>query len=520
MLRSDTSPRISFLSYCLLTLTLALVLACVSPAFGQMTILVDRTDDLGFIAACDDAVPDDCTLRGAINLANVQPLGTDVVVELAAATYELTLNGANDDANAFGDLDILRDMTLRGQGRSATTISGGEMSPLDDRLLEVHGPDHTVTFESLTFAFGAPPSGLHSVFVAGTNTVTFENCGFVSHGDAVTGGGALRLGFGVTSATLVDCLFEHNATDADGAAISSGAHELGIVSSNFNDNMAGQFGGALRLEPPAPGVEGLTILALSSLHDNQALQGGAVWAGQFAKLIVAGSTLRDNQATLAAPIDRIGGAIYSRYDLDVAYSTFSGNGADQAGAAIYSDSSVPQAVVDIFNSTFSANLGIGGDVEALHLENSAAELLHVTMAQQTIDIATDQADLALQNSLFGSGCTIVLGTTQSNGGNVAVNPSCWAGAPAASDVVAADLELEPLAAAGGLTWTHVPGPASPARGASPVCPPAPSTDQRELERPATDCDSGSVQRQPNEGPLVFVDDFESGDLGAWSVAVP
>jgi hypothetical protein len=141
------------------------------------------------------------------------------------------------------------------------------------------------------------------------------------------------------------------------------------------------------------------------------------------------------------------------------------------------------------------------------------------MAGHTVDIATDQADLAIRNSLFGTGCSVLLGTTQSEGGNVAIDSTCWDGVPDATDVVAADLELEPLASAGGPTWTHVPGPASPVRGAAPVCPEIPLADQRLLPRPAADCDSGAVQRQPFEGQ-VFVDGFESGTLGAWSAAVP
>ncbi|HXG83909.1 MAG TPA: hypothetical protein VNI84_07770, partial [Pyrinomonadaceae bacterium] len=39
-------------------------------ANAQQTFVVDRTDDDGSFSACNTAVPNDCTLRGAIQAAN------------------------------------------------------------------------------------------------------------------------------------------------------------------------------------------------------------------------------------------------------------------------------------------------------------------------------------------------------------------------------------------------------------------------------------------------------------------
>lgn len=61
-----------------------------------------------------DAVPNDCSLRGAIHWAHLAKVGVEI--ELPAGTFELATNGASEDLNVTGDLDIRRNLTIRGQG--------------------------------------------------------------------------------------------------------------------------------------------------------------------------------------------------------------------------------------------------------------------------------------------------------------------------------------------------------------------------------------------------------------------
>jgi len=88
---------------------------------------------------------------------------------------------------------------------------------------------------------------------------------------------------------------------------------------------------------------------------------------------------------------------------------------------------------------------------------------------------------------FGAGVV----TITSWGHNVVQDTSCGA---VASDSLAADPLLGPLAANGGPTWTHLPLPGSPALDRAPTCP---ATDQRGVSRPqGSACDAGSVEREP------------------------
>ena len=70
-----------------------------------------------------DALPGDgscataggqCTLRAAVMEANA--LGTADRIELGSLTYTLSIGGANEEGAATGDLDILDDLDLVGNG--------------------------------------------------------------------------------------------------------------------------------------------------------------------------------------------------------------------------------------------------------------------------------------------------------------------------------------------------------------------------------------------------------------------
>ncbi|MEE9290106.1 MAG: CSLREA domain-containing protein, partial [Alphaproteobacteria bacterium] len=73
----------------------------------------------------------DCTLRAAIGEAN-QLAGLDWII-LPAGTYTITMAGAEEDANATGDLDVTDHLVLTGASSVATLIDGGNL----DRVLHV-----------------------------------------------------------------------------------------------------------------------------------------------------------------------------------------------------------------------------------------------------------------------------------------------------------------------------------------------------------------------------------------------
>src|ERR1044071_7394267 len=98
------------------------------------TIDVDRTDDTASAHLCTVA-PNDCSLRGAVNFANLVPGAT---INLPAGTYNLTISGAGEGFsgnNAIGDLDIRGSNTsIVGAGAATTIIH----QTTTDRVIEVN----------------------------------------------------------------------------------------------------------------------------------------------------------------------------------------------------------------------------------------------------------------------------------------------------------------------------------------------------------------------------------------------
>jgi len=136
MLLSYTKPSILILIFFGFALTL--------PHIGYAgTFIVnstaDRVDNSPGDAKCDTGQSTslgkpECTPRAAMQGTNAVA-GADTIV-LSASTYQLTIPGANEDAAATGDLDILDNLTLIGTRRDQTFIDGGGL----DRVFGIISP--------------------------------------------------------------------------------------------------------------------------------------------------------------------------------------------------------------------------------------------------------------------------------------------------------------------------------------------------------------------------------------------
>ena len=85
----------------------------IHPVSADVPIIltVDRQDDLIIKSGCEDGIDDDdCSLRGAIDLANEPAhLVNGYHIDIPTGTYPLNYNqpATAEDSNATGDLDIL-----------------------------------------------------------------------------------------------------------------------------------------------------------------------------------------------------------------------------------------------------------------------------------------------------------------------------------------------------------------------------------------------------------------------------
>ena len=186
-----------------------------------VSITVDRTDDVAAAAACT-AVANDCSLRGAVTFANLNP-GTTIIVP--AGTYQLNIPGGVVEGfsgnNLIGDLDITgNNTTISGAGAATTII---QQTQPNDRVIELNpnlDANFTTTISDVTISGGHETTGVGGGgIISGSigNSLTVTNC--VISGNSATGAGTLG-GGGISHAggslTITGTTLSNNSTSASG----------------------------------------------------------------------------------------------------------------------------------------------------------------------------------------------------------------------------------------------------------------------------------------------------------------
>ncbi|MCA9772658.1 MAG: CSLREA domain-containing protein, partial [Myxococcales bacterium] len=243
----------------------------------------------------------DCALREAIEAANTDaPVdacaagnGLDTI-SIPAGTYLLAIPGADEDANATGDLDVTASVTITGAGEAMTILDGAGL----DRVLDVD-PAQAGTLDVAISGLTVPGGvgGIRSFgSVAITDVTARDNTG------ATLGGGVYcLLGSAAQTAALARVTLLNNEATDDGGGLHVGAEEGHVVVTDVEarDNVAGASGGgvsiATNFETPAEGsvsVERLTAMGNRASQDGGGLQVG----GRLDNAILRDLTLTDNVA--------------------------------------------------------------------------------------------------------------------------------------------------------------------------------------------------------------------------------
>jgi hypothetical protein len=295
---------------------------------------VDRTDDTAAASACT-AAANDCSLRGAVAFANVNP-GT--TINVPAGTYQLNIAGIGEGFtgnNSIGDVDIRGNNTIIAGAGAATTII--QQTTANDRVLEVNPDllanfnfsisDVTVTGGKETTAVGG--GGIISGSI--NNTMTVTNCVF--SGNSATGLGTLG-GGGISheggSLTITGTTFSNNSSTGSGGGLGYSAGDplirtpstgtLSISGSTFSGNTAnGLGGGGADLFNINLGL-GTYNINSSTFSNNTAPNGrGGAIIVESGPLTLTTSGLTGNTAGI------LGGAIYSSGSASVTFSRLVGN---------------------------------------------------------------------------------------------------------------------------------------------------------------------------------------------------
>ncbi len=302
-----------------------------------VTITVDRTDDNPSAFSCS-AAANDCSLRGALEFANVNP-GT--TVNVPSGTYQLTiaggaLEGFNGD-NTIGDLDVKASNTSISGAGAATTII--QQTQPNDRVIEVNpflDANFNFTISGVTITGGSETTAVGGGgLISGSidNTMTVTNC--IISGNSATGSGSLG-GGGIAhtggNLTISGTTFSSNSTSSSGGALTYSAGDpfgrtpstgtLSISGSTFTNNSSASTasgGGAADLFNFNLGTGTYNVNSSSFSGNNASGGSGGAINVESGPLTVTTSSFTSNQAAGS------GGAIVSADTASVTFSRLVGN---------------------------------------------------------------------------------------------------------------------------------------------------------------------------------------------------
>ncbi len=458
------------------------------------------------------------SLREAITAAN-NTSGLDTICfdpGINSDTILLNIGSTHEDQNADGDLDILDDLVLLGNGKDQTIIDGDSTERVFD-----HRDGDLLLF------------GLS-----------------IQHGYAIGNGGGLQSGVSNTShAKLLNVQLISNEATLEGGGAYFGSTNEGIDMryASFIDNLCGNTGGGLHFE----GVDGKeTYLAYCEfLNNNAAFEGGGMRAERSNGILHMDSCLFDgNQAGrdgggmelnsddgvsyLNACIvtnnttNQNGAGISTNQDdngsTQISHSTFYNNTAGSNGGAIEKDDD--GSPMYIINSTISGNSSgqAGGGI--FNSDATAGDLFlnfvtltdNETNAESTgggaigsfffqdtflfIQNSIIQGNIDQENATQNDFSDQLLGLMVSLGGNVFGTSVL---SPTGPDDTNDPANLSPLADNGGYTLTHALGTGSSAINLA-NCDTI-TLDQRGEPRSDGFCDAGAFEGNALElAPCILV----------------
>ncbi|MBY0280167.1 right-handed parallel beta-helix repeat-containing protein, partial [Candidatus Binatia bacterium] len=482
------------------------VLAAPSARAEVRTYLVDTTADDPGRSTCDDQTPGDCSLRGALSVANGRS-GDDSTIVLPSGTYLLTtVASCVLHTGQFGahnitatTLCISGRITIRGQQNAASVVIDGGGT---GRVFVV-GNDAPARIEQVTIRGGAQLGG--SLYGGGGG---INNAGDLTLVDAIVTANFARGGGGgiYNSGTL----HIHRSRIVHNTAANAGG---GVVSDSFN----------------IPVDASITDSTIAENTSNEA-QGGGIFiygGNQGGRTEIKRSTISGNEATLSG-----GGGIFvagNRSTVDVENSTISGNRAGwYYGGGLWSTGVLHRVTlrnVTVTNNRSQDASGTRGGAGGIANDEASIMTLANTIVAGNFapDFAPDCYDGGRATTLTSEGYNII--GDQGAGGDGAGGTYCDL-STADGDQTNVDPQLEPLRDNGGLTETHGTVEGSPAidGGAPSGCRDTEGNvltgDQRGEPSPTDGdgdggarCDAGSYENGGTFG-VGTVDPPNGGNVGA------
>ena len=275
-----------------------LAIALLASPAAAATLTVDTTNDNVAKSACDDAVADDCSLRGAVVHANGDAVHDTIVVP--AGIYVLSVASPCFFAAAVGDsvggqsvtaICLNSDLDIVGAGRNATFIQSNGT----DRIFAV-SKAKTVNISAVTLSGGRGGFGFQIGGGAGINnhgTLTLSDS-LVTNNQLVNGNGGGLHNYG-TLTVLRSAITGNSTNTGSGGGISNTccpggftvpSITLTVIDSTISTNGAQNGGGIANTW--------VTTVINSTIDGNTANLGGGIYQDFGGHLTVRNSTISGN----------------------------------------------------------------------------------------------------------------------------------------------------------------------------------------------------------------------------------
>lgn len=243
----------------------------------------------------DGACNSDCSLREAVQAANADATGDEIV--LPAGRMRVAIFGATEDGNATGDIDIARDVTIRGAAPHLTTIA----ATTDDRVLDVQSAGTDLLLVDVTIEGGRSPldergAGIRHPTDGELSLERVVVRGNVARGTATGYGGGLYKALG--RLVLRDVAIVGNTALGNGYGggvfVNALTTVVDMVNVTLASNTAGASGGGLYSNNAIVGT--LTHVTVAG---NEA-QGSGALGGDLGQFRIRSSVVAGNTAVIAS----------------------------------------------------------------------------------------------------------------------------------------------------------------------------------------------------------------------------
>jgi hypothetical protein len=193
-------------------LTVVVVLGMLISPAGAVTLNVNTPmDDYDMVpgdGSCISGTIGMCTLRAAIQEAGA--VAGDDIINLPAGEFILTIPGLNENSGATGDLDVIGNLSIYGEGAEFTIVDAAGLDrvfDLQSGVLELVGLTVTGGRETSTGSY------LGGGIRAGGSLLSIGGCHLTNN--VANQGGAI-FSSTATAVQIMDSLIEGNATELSG----------------------------------------------------------------------------------------------------------------------------------------------------------------------------------------------------------------------------------------------------------------------------------------------------------------